>query len=189
MYYRASDKVSSEGESFPDLVPAGSPATSFPVRENIIIIGEDETEIGWRSDFETLNNWGKFSAGIRITQVDLDYGTVLDGDWIRYVYDDDGFRPDPNQRFITLTPANIDSSLSQKETNYAGYVEQVFETGDFAFFSAIKVSEALATRSFGFPGLVVANRHHRCRGYPRCAWLRSWSFCDASGSRPCRAPC
>lgn len=34
-YYRTSDKISSEGESFPDLVPAGSPASSFPVREDI----------------------------------------------------------------------------------------------------------------------------------------------------------
>ena len=131
VYYRKSDKVSSEGEAFPDLVPPGSPASSFPVREDIITIDEDEKEIGWRSDFETVNQWGVFSAGTRITQIDLDYDTVLDGDWNRFVYDDDDFRPDPDQRYIVLTPANIDSSLSQKETNYAGYVEQVFERGDW----------------------------------------------------------
>lgn len=156
VYYRASDKVSSEGESFPDLVPAGSPATSFPVRENIITIGEDETEIGWRSDFETLNNWGTFSAGIRITQVDLDYDTVLAGDWIRFVYDDDDFRPDPNQRFITLTPANINSSLSQKETNYAGYVEQVFETGDWDIRTGLRFDrDGFAEQSFVSPRVSV----------------------------------
>ncbi|MDO8358470.1 MAG: carboxypeptidase-like regulatory domain-containing protein, partial [Devosia sp.] len=93
VYYRSSDKISSEGEAFPDLVPEGSPASSFPVREDIITIGEDEAELGWRSDFETVNQWGVFSAGIRITQIELDYDTVLDGDWIRFVYDDDDFRP------------------------------------------------------------------------------------------------
>jgi hypothetical protein len=122
VYYRTSDKISSEGESFPDLVPAGSPASSFPVREDIITIGEDETEIGWRSDFETVNQWGVFSAGIRVTQIELDYDTVLDGDWNRYVYDDDDFRPDPDQLYIVLTPENIDSSLNQKEASYAGYL-------------------------------------------------------------------
>lgn len=130
VYYRTSDKISSEGEAFPDLVPEGSPASSFPVRENIITIGEDETEIGWRSDFETVNQWGVFSAGIRATQIELDYNTVLDGEWTRFVYDQDDFRPDPDQRFIVLTPANINASLNQKETSYAGYIDQVFERGD-----------------------------------------------------------
>src|SRR5690606_39459165 len=83
VYYRKSDKISSEGEAFPDLVPEGSPASSFPVRENIITIGEGEKEIGWRSDFETGNQWGVFSAGVRLTQIELDYNTVLDGDWNR----------------------------------------------------------------------------------------------------------
>src|SRR5690606_11735424 len=127
IYYRTSDKISSEGEAFPDLVPEGSPASSFPVRENIITIGEEETELGWRSDFETINRWGVFSAGTRGTQVEMDYDTVLDGNWNRFVYDDDDFRPDPAQRYIVLTPANINASMSQKELNYAGYVDQVFQ--------------------------------------------------------------
>ena len=121
VYSRTSDKTSSEGEAFPDLVPAGSPASSFPVREDILAVTEDETETGWRSDFATVNRWGAFSAGIHLTQVELDYSTVLEGDWIRFVYDDDDFRPDPEQRFIVLTPANINSSLSRKETTMQVY--------------------------------------------------------------------
>ena len=46
IYSRSSNKISSEGESFPDLVPAGSPASSFPVREDIITVSEDEAETG-----------------------------------------------------------------------------------------------------------------------------------------------
>ncbi|UZJ45102.1 TonB-dependent receptor [Marinimicrobium sp. C6131] len=139
VYYRKSDKVSSEGEAFPDLVPEGSPASSFPVREDIITIGEGETETGWRSDFETGNQWGVFSAGVRLTQIELDYNTVLDGDWNRFVYDSDDFRPDPEQRYIVLTPENINSSINRKETSYAGYVDQVFETGDWDFGTGLRV--------------------------------------------------
>lgn len=138
VYYRKSDKVSSEGEAFPDLVPAGSPASSFPVRENILTVNEGEKEIGWRSDFETSNPWGIFSAGLRVTQIELDYSTLLDGDWIRYVYDDDDFRPSPEQRYIVLTPENINASTVQKTTSYAGYVDQVFEVGDWDFSTGLR---------------------------------------------------
>jgi hypothetical protein len=152
VYYRTSDKISSEGEAFPDLVPPGSPASSFPVREDIITIGEDETEIGWRSDFETANQWGVFSAGIQVTQIELDYDTVLDGDWIRFVYDDDDFRPNPDQRYIVLTPANTNSSLNQKETSYAGYVDQVFERGDWDFRTGVRFErDGFADESFASP--------------------------------------
>lgn len=138
IYYRASDKISSEGEAFPDLVPAGSPASSFPVRENIITVREGETEVGWRSDFGTANRWGVFNAGLQATRMELDYSTFLDGDWIRFVYDDDDFRPDPDQRFIVLTPANINASLRRKQTSYAGYVDQVFEHGEWDFRTGLR---------------------------------------------------
>ena len=139
VYYRKSDKLSSEGEAFPDLVPAGSPASDFPVREDIITIAENETETGWRSDFETTNQWGLFSAGSQLTQIDLDYNTFLDGDWNRFVYDDDDFRPNPQQLFIVLTPENINSSINQKETSYAGYANQVFELGDWDFGTGLRL--------------------------------------------------
>ncbi|RUO33839.1 TonB-dependent receptor [Aliidiomarina soli] len=154
VYYRKSDKVSSEGEAFPDLVPEGSPPSTFPVRENIITLSEGETESGWRSDFETLNQWGVFKAGIRLTQLELNYDTFLDGDWIRFVYDDEDFRPDPDQKYIVLTPENINSSFNQKETNYVGYVEQIFERGDWDFSTGLRLErdgftdESLASPRF-----------------------------------------
>ncbi len=156
IYYRASDKISSEGEAFPDLVPEGTPASDFPVREDIITIGEDETEIGWRSDYETGNQWGIFSAGVRVTQIELDYNTVLDGDWTRFVFDNDDFRPDPDQRFIVLTPQNINSSVNQKETSYAGYVDQIFELGDWNIGTGLRVErDGFADESFASPRFSV----------------------------------
>lgn len=156
VYYRKSDKISSEGEAFPDLVPAGSPASSFPVREDIITIGEDETEIGWRSDFETVNQLGVFSSGVQVTQIELDYNTVLDGDWNRFIYDSDDFRPDSDQYFIVLTPAGTNSSLSQKETSYASYLEQVFELGDWDVGTGLRFEQdGFADESFASPRFSV----------------------------------
>jgi len=152
LYYRQSDKLSSEGEAFPDLVPAGSPASSFPVREDIITIAEAETETGWRSDFNTENQWGIFSSGVQLTQIELDYSTVLAGNWQRFSYDHNDFRPDPAQRFIVLTPGNINSAIRQKETNYAGYVDQVFRVGDWDVGTGLRFErDGFADESFASP--------------------------------------
>ncbi|MDO3382417.1 TonB-dependent receptor [Gilvimarinus algae] len=156
IYYRKSDKVSSEGEAYPDLVPEGSPASSYPVREDIITVGENETEIGWRSDFETVNRWGVLTTGLRVTQIELDYSTVLDGDWNRFIYDQDDFRPDPNQFYIVLTPESINSSLNQKETSYVGYIDQVFELGDWDVRTGVRFEQdGFADESFASPRFSV----------------------------------
>ena len=156
IYYRKSDKVSSEGEAFPDLVPPGSSASSFPVREDIITIGEGEEETGWRSDFTTVNQWGVFSAGIQATQIELDYDTVLDGDWNRFVYDANDFRPNPDQRYITLTPADTNASLNQKKTSYAAYIDQVFERGDWDIRTGVRFEQdGFADESFASPRFSV----------------------------------
>ncbi len=162
VYYRQSDKLSSEGEAFPDLVPEGSPASDFPVREDIITIGEDEEEIGWRSDFETVNRWGVFSAGIQVTQIELKYDTVLEGDWIRFVYDSDDLRADPNQRYIVLTPADTNSTLRRKETSYAGYIDQVFARGDWDIRTGVRFErDGFADESFASPRFSVNWRPDR----------------------------
>lgn len=155
-YYRMSDKISSEGEAFPDLVPAGSPASSFPVREDIITIGEDESEMGWRSDFETVNQWGVFSAGTQVTHIDLDYDTVLDGNWNRYVYDSNDFRASATHRYLVLTPAKINSALSRNKTNYAGYIDQVFEHGDWDISTGLRFErDGFADQSVASPRFSV----------------------------------
>ena len=104
-----------------------------------ITVTEDETELGWRSDFGTVNRWGTFSAGVHATRIELDYRTVLDGDWIRYVYDSDDFRPDPAQRYIVLTPEAIDSALDRTATNYAAYVDQAFKRDAWDLRTGLRV--------------------------------------------------
>lgn len=152
IYRRASKKISSEGEAFPDLAPVGSLASSFPVREKIITIGEGERESGWRSDFGTANQWGVFNAGIHVTQLELDYQTILNGNWTRFVYDSNDFRANPAQRFIVLTPANINSALNQKKTSYAGYADQIFKRGDWDIRTGLRFEQdGFAGESFASP--------------------------------------
>ena len=76
---------------------------------------------GPEGPFSLSGFWRRSAAAGRL------YGCVLDGDWIRYVYDADDVRPDPGQRYIVLTPENIDASLDRKATSYAAYVDQVFK--------------------------------------------------------------
>lgn len=126
VYFRSSDKTSSEGEAFPDLVPPGTPAQEVPVREDILSIDEKESEIGWRSDVSLLNRFGSLSAGLQVSDVSLDYETALAGPWNRFVYRSEDPRP-PGQDYITLLPEDVDSSLDRGELSWATYAEQVFE--------------------------------------------------------------
>jgi hypothetical protein len=126
LYFRENDKTSSEGEAFPDLVPEGTPAADIPVRENLLTVGEAETEIGWRSDFSARNRLGEIQAGVRAWQTDVDYFVFLREDWDRFVYRSTDPRP-PGQQYITLQPADVNSVYEERETSYAAYGEQLFE--------------------------------------------------------------
>jgi hypothetical protein len=156
IYYRTSDKVSAEGEAYPDLVPLGTPEADIPVRPEILTVGEDEAEIGWRSDLTSHNRWGRGSAGLRIRQIDLDYSTRLAEDWIRFVYDQDDFRPDQNQQYIVLTPDEIDSIYERSELSYAAYVEQLFELGRWGIRTGLRYEhDAFADQNLLSPRVAI----------------------------------
>jgi hypothetical protein len=128
LYVRESDKVSSEGEANYDLVPDGTLAAQVPVRERLLTVTENDSEFGWRSDITVGNALGRFSAGLNLVNVDLDYSTTLREDWIRFIYESDDPRP-PSANYIVLQPGEIDSRYLRSETNYALYGEQVFDWG------------------------------------------------------------
>ena len=128
VYHRATEKSGSQGEAFPDSMPAALPEERVPVRERILALGERETEFGWRSDFFTGNRWGPLRAGVRVSRLDLDFSVRLADDWIRYEFDGRDFS-DPAQRFIVLNPEQTDSAFARGKTSYAAFAEQVFELG------------------------------------------------------------
>jgi hypothetical protein len=120
--------VSAEGEANYDLVPDGTPADQVPARERLLTVTEKDSEFGWRSDITVGNAMGRFSAGLNVVNIDLDYSTTLREDWIRFIYESSDPRP-PGANYIVLQPAEIDSLYLQSETNYALYGEQVFDWG------------------------------------------------------------
>lgn len=157
-YYRDSDKSGTQGEAYPDLAgPDPTPETT-PVREDILRINDRETEFGLRSDFTTrLGPDGIFTAGAHISRVEVDFDRTLDADWIRYVYDQSDFRPDPSQQYIVLTPAAINSQLSATETQIAGYADYAWTTGDFTLTPGLRYEhDGFSGKSLIAPRLLLS---------------------------------
>lgn len=155
VYVRDSDKLSFEGEAFPDLVPAGTPVADIPVNERIITVAEEETEIGWRSDFSAQNRLGTVSAGLRVTETEAAYSTFLREDWIRFVYRDSDPRP-PGQNYIVLTPENVNAGFDASEVSYAVYGEQIFEYDGWDFRAGLRYDyDGFADESLVSPRLAA----------------------------------
>ena len=133
VYFRDFDSRTRIGEAYPDQFPLDTPADQVFARENLLNIRAAEQETGWQLDLFSDNSLGRLSTGLRVMQLDLRYQTDLTEDWIRYTYDSDDFRSDPEQRYITLTPASMDSQYRQSEVNYAVYADQEFSAGDWSF--------------------------------------------------------
>ncbi len=155
IYYRERDRVSSEGESFPDLVAPGTSADLVPVREKVLTVKEKESEFGWRSDVAFANRFGIFRGGLQLTNNDLDFSTDLREDWIRYIYESGDPRP-VGANYIVLQPGEINSIYRASETNYAAYGEQVFDWGNANLRAGLRYDrngfgdENLVSPRFGF---------------------------------------
>ncbi|MCU0758687.1 MAG: TonB-dependent receptor [Steroidobacteraceae bacterium] len=129
-YVRESDKLSARGEAFPDLAPPGATAAQVPARPDILTLTEAEREIGWRLDFnDVLESGDGYSLGARVTRTELDFETRLAGNWTRFEYDRDDFRPNPAQRFIVLTPQRLDSRFDQAGTDATLYADYTWKAG------------------------------------------------------------
>jgi hypothetical protein len=133
IYLRQYDERSRSGEAYPDLYPPGTPAEDILVRDNILNARHEEQETGWHLDFFTDNRIGRLSSGLQVTQLDLAFQLDLTDDWIRYTYESEDFRSDPEQNYITLTSTTLDNRYEQKEVNYALFLDQEMSAGDWSF--------------------------------------------------------
>ncbi|HSC68861.1 MAG TPA: TonB-dependent receptor [Cellvibrio sp.] len=124
LYYRNYDETGISGEAYPDLVPPETPAEDIPLRENILQSQREENEVGFKSDFQIGNSLGRLSTGLHVIQTDLAFDLHLSDDWIRYTYDQNDYRENPEQYYLLLTPETINNQYQQKETNYAVYLNQ-----------------------------------------------------------------
>lgn len=154
VYYRNTDKTSSAGEAFPFTDPLIDPwqlsIDEVPVLEDILTLMEGETEIGLRSDVLIGNRWGRFGTGLRVSDLDLDYATALNGEWIRYVYDARDMLADPDDRYIVLNPEDTSSELVQRGNQFAACAEQIFEVNSWD----VRVGARYESDSFSGRGYV-----------------------------------
>ncbi|MDO3384392.1 TonB-dependent receptor [Gilvimarinus sp. SDUM040013] len=131
IYYRHFSEDSQVGEAYPEQVALDSSASDVPRRFPIITARQDDTEFGWRLDFSYDNSLGRFSAGTRLSQSDLTLERFIDGPWNRYEYDTDSFRPNPEQQYVVLTGAGVDTNFSADALQYAAYFDQELSLGIF----------------------------------------------------------
>jgi hypothetical protein len=169
LFVRDSDKVSRQGEAFPDLAAPGAAAAQVPLRADILSLSETERELGWRLDFnDVLESGNAWSFGARLSRIELDLETRLAGDWIRYVYDRDDFRPDPSQRYIVLTPQRLNSRLQESATEGALYADYTWKLGDLTLTPGLRYDYQ------GFAGESLISPRFAINWTPRPA-LRLWS--------------
>ena len=101
--------------------------SAIPARFPITQSRRDETEIGLRLDYGQDNALGRFTSGLRLTQLDLDFALTLDDNWIRYEYNQNDFRPDTNQKYIEFTPEQVNTRYQAKDLTYSLYSDQLIE--------------------------------------------------------------
>ena len=138
-FYRTTDKFGAQGESFPDLAGPDPLAEDIAVREDALTVREDETELGWRNDFSFETGLGTFAAGARVSRVSLDFESRVDGDFFVYVYDQNDFRPTPDQKYVVLTPARFNAAFNGKAYRYAAFVEHAFDAGALTLRPGVRV--------------------------------------------------
>ncbi|MCP8900539.1 TonB-dependent receptor [Gilvimarinus xylanilyticus] len=126
LYYRRFGEDSQVGEAYPSDVPPETAQDQIPRRFPIITASQDDTEIGWRLDFSADNNWGRFNTGLRLNQLELNLQRQIDGEWIRYEYEQSDFRPNPEQQYIVLTSDGVNTDYQKRGLQYAAFMEQAF---------------------------------------------------------------
>ena len=156
LFLRDSDKTSLQGEAFPDRAGPNPTAATVPVRTNIVSLTEAEREMGWRGDYTTPTPWGDLAVGARYTRVELDLATRLAGDWIRYVYDRDDFRPNAAQKFVVLTPARFNAAFRARDSRAAVYADHTFYVGDISIRPGARFDrDGLSDQSLWSPRLAL----------------------------------
>ncbi|MEM6604802.1 MAG: carboxypeptidase regulatory-like domain-containing protein [Pseudomonadota bacterium] len=155
IYIRDSDKFTSEGEAFPDLVPGVTNASEIPFDADILLIDEEESEFGWRSDYSQLNRWGAFEAGTRLVRSEANFQTTLSRPWIRYVYETTDERPE-GQDFIVWRPEVLNTTFNEEVTNFSGYLQQSFEWLGFDVRPGLRVDvDGFSDETYWSPRLAI----------------------------------
>lgn len=126
LYATQLDQRNQLGEAYPDLVASDTPAAQVPQRPDILRSRQAVDEWGWRSDFIRVQPTRRSHWGLRLVRRSFDLSLDLQENWIRYVYNQSDFRPDPEQRFIELTPELVNNRSRSSDWLATGFVEHTW---------------------------------------------------------------
>ena len=138
LYHRYRDKNGSRQDAIVDGLDNTASISDLRFDPAVLSIREEESEFGIRSDLTINNLLGELKSGLRLTRLDADYRTGLSEQTLRYVYDQNDFRGDPNQQFIVLSPEFVNSEYQADEISYGAYVEQDAEMGNWEWRAGVR---------------------------------------------------
>lgn len=101
------------------------------VKENYYKYSSNEDEIGIRSQFTiTPSAASTIVTGIQINNTTFDYSAKqIDAETL-FVYDEDDFRPNSNNKFIILDPAFINNSVTASKSTGAAFIEYNYSVSE-----------------------------------------------------------
>ena len=139
VYYRWAKDNSAQGEAFP-LTDSMAPGPGeFFLEEDIVNLGENEKEIGWRSDYSVNNGIGRFAVGLRLSYLDVDFDQFVTRDYPIFEYRTEDFGASEDQQYVLLTPELYDSSYKTDGVRAAGYIEQTFDFDAVTLIAGVRV--------------------------------------------------
>lgn len=157
LYVRRADDNSRQGEAFPERSPEPVAVDNLVIEDDILQLDENETEAGWRMDYQQLNHWGEFHGGVRLSLLDMDYSRTVARDYPLFIYDQNDYRPAPDQNYVLLTPGQYNSALNENTFRAAIYADQVFNLGPFSLRPGIRLDNDSLLDDFSVSPRIQAN--------------------------------
>ena len=117
------------GRIYTDPVTGQYPAKeNAESREDYWNSKENETVVGMKSEFiKSFTNGSILSTGIESQWKDYDLNNTLNGVDTLYTYNTSDFRPDPQQNFLVLDPANINADYNKQNYNLSAYSQYKYQ--------------------------------------------------------------
>lgn len=143
LYYRKNDRFRSIGHAWADGFGGQLPPSvaDLRIRENVGVQNEEEVEIGWKSDFDYIvGRSGTINAGIELYTIDLDYDFTQNGLDTLYQFTHNDPLPNPEQKYLTLRPEDVNYRFNNSAVHIATYVNYEFDAGRFIFRPGVRYS-------------------------------------------------
>lgn len=98
------------------------------VRNRIYHLNRDEKAMGIKSEYTyNFNQSMTLMTGLEFKRTDFDYTMNLNGTDTLYIFHQNDYRPNPDQKYLIINPITVDESNQLKQNYYAAFTEFSFE--------------------------------------------------------------